>query len=118
MIRSMYLSDLSDPTTKGILLTIERVLKISLAILFFGHALVQADQKDFLRSSFFGFSTINLIYCCTGMVAATLFDYIKEDINLLYASVYLNWIIIVLQNLGFAYIFYALGKKSWSTNIY
>lgn len=114
----MLSGDLDDNTTKSSLRTINYLFIIGLALVYFIHAIINNDQRDFLKSSFFWYSSQNLIHYSVTIVIFTFFDFIKENENLLYFSIYLKWFFLLLSNLVFAYVFYSLKENNWSSGTY
>jgi len=115
---AMLNSDLKDPTTNGQFTSLEYIVKILLALVFFWYAIVHNDTRDFIKSSFFWFSTIWLIHSCSGIVIFSMFNIIKESVEMQFGFMYLNWFLNLSASIAFAYVFFALGKKGWSTDLY
>lgn len=110
--------DLNDLTTKGSFRTVRFVYLTICSLLFFYYGILNKENKDFLISSFFWYSAINLIFSSILIVLYAFFDVLKTNETWLYSAMYFNWFLIIASNLGFAYVFHALGEKGWSTDIY
>ena len=103
-------SDLGSQRTQSPTRAVNYLFLIILSIIYFFHAIFQNEKSDFLKSSFFWYSAINLIHFSTAIVIFTFFEVIVEQETLLFASMLLKWILLAASNLMTAFVFYGLYK--------
>ena len=110
IIYLMSQSDLGSQRTQSPTRAVNYLFLIILSIIYFFHAIFQNEKSDFLKSSFFWYSAINLIHFSTAIVIFTFFEVIMQQETLLYASMFLKWILLVVSNLMIAFVFYKLSR--------